>query len=127
MKRTALRRKTPIKRSTKRIAPRSAKMRDLYEREGGRRDVVERILRERQWCQWWEPGEVSDVAIRVRQCAERSTTVHEILRRSAGGSIIDETNLMAVCEKHHDWIHFVDPAEARRRGFLKSRYAGRNA
>lgn len=47
--------------------------------------------------------------------------VHELLRRSAGGSITDESNCIAVCRVCHEWIH-ANPAAARKLGLLKSRY-----
>jgi 5-methylcytosine-specific restriction endonuclease McrA len=34
----------------------------------------------------------------------RSVDIHEIVRRSQGGSILEESNLMAVCRKCHNRI-----------------------
>lgn len=48
--------------------------------------------------------------------------VHEILPRSAGGSITDRANCVAVCRACHRFIHG-NPKLARAAGLLRSRYA----
>lgn len=48
--------------------------------------------------------------------------VHEILPRSAGGSIVERENCIAVCRACHDFIH-QHPIDARAIGLLASRYA----
>lgn len=45
----------------------------------------------------------------------------EILRRSAGGSIIDPANVRPVGRRCHDWIG-AHPARARELGLVRSRY-----
>lgn len=45
--------------------------------------------------------------------------VHEIVPRSAGGSITDPTNCLGVCERCHQWIH-EHPVEARQLGLLRT-------
>lgn len=81
----------------------------------GRRDLVARLLKERPWCEVCEdlsfPGSV----------LLPSVDVHEILPRSAGGSILDETNALCVCRPHHMRIHR-SPTWAKERGYLKGRY-----
>src|SRR5687768_5903749 len=57
-----------------------------------------------------------------QRCGERkSHDVHEVLRRSAGGSILDVSNCRALCRRCHDWVH-ANPEQARVDGWLKSRY-----
>ena len=75
---------------------RSKKQEKLY-RE--RRPLVERLLQERPACE----------ACPVYACYDQKTTyrrnyavdVHEILRRSQGGSILEERNLLTVCRGCH--------------------------
>lgn len=50
--------------------------------------------------------------------------VHELLPRSAGGSITERSNCIAICRTCHGWIHS-NPALARKVGLLKSRYLER--
>jgi len=145
VKRSPMKRGAPLKRSVKpitrkkRLAKRSRKTRDLYEREGGRRDVVAKILRERPVCEVCPrlaphlKGSVSEdediiAAIAwdhaIRNCADRgsrSTEAHEVLRRSAGGSILDAANILATCWYGHRYLH-AHPAIARAAGVLSSRY-----
>jgi len=48
--------------------------------------------------------------------------VHELLPRSAGGSILDRANCIAVCRACHRFAH-TNPKVARAAGVLRSRYA----
>lgn len=105
-------RKATMKRG--RLAARSAKTKDKYEREGGRRDVVAAMLQAGPLC-------AAGYAIGGSVCARLAVDVHEILPRSAGGSIVDATNLLRVCRACHRWIH-EHPKEARALGLLASRY-----
>jgi hypothetical protein len=82
-------------------------MRDRYERPGGRRDLVVRLLEERPWCE----ARVSP------RCSGRSVDVNERLTRARGGSILNEENLVTVCRRCHDWIHG-HPVEAESLGLL---------
>lgn len=64
-----------------------------------RRPLVARMLEERPWCEACPIFAEHDGAVTyVRQ---RSVDIHEIIRRSQGGSILDERNLMAVCRPCH--------------------------
>lgn len=83
----------------------------------GRRALVARLLAERPECQ---AGPRIGTA-----CDGPSVDVHEILARSAGGSILDESNCLCVCRRHHTWIGD-HPKEALALGLRKSRYPGRN-
>jgi hypothetical protein len=97
-------RRTPMQRRTVGIKPRSKKRAELYEK---RRPFVARILGERPVCEVCR--------------AKPSQDCHEPLRRSAGGSILDEANCMAVCRLCHSKIHD-NVAWAMSKGYLRSRY-----
>lgn len=78
---------------------RSPKQEALY-RE--RRPFVERILGERPWC---EACPVFAGHDGKRVYARRpSQDVHELVRRSQGGSITDDSNVLAVCRPCHERI-----------------------
>jgi hypothetical protein len=105
------------------MAQRSDKMRRVYDGGGelgeGRRALVVRLLEERPWC---------EVCQRLRETENPagivlpSQDIHELLTRGRGGSILDESNLLAVCRAHHMRIHR-SPTWATERGFLKGREA----
>lgn len=57
---------------------------------------------------------------RTEVCTSLWTDMHEVLRRSQGGSAVDPGNILCVCRSCHDWIHN-NVAEAKKRGLLKSR------
>jgi hypothetical protein len=44
--------------------------------------------------------------------------MHEVKKRSRGGSITDPDNIKLLCRPHHDWTED-QPEEAHRMGFLK--------
>ncbi len=50
-------------------------------------------------------------------CSAPSTQVHHKNGRE-GELLNDESEWMAICAKHHDWVH-ANPNEARQRGWLK--------
>lgn len=64
-----------------------------------RRPLVERLLGERPWCEACPVFAGHDGHITYAR--RRSQDIHEIIRRSQGGSILDEENLMAVCRPCH--------------------------
>lgn len=67
-----------------------------------RRPLVARLLEERPNCEACPVFAKHDgLATYARQ---RSVDVHELVRRSQGGSILDESNLMCVCRKCHTRI-----------------------
>ena len=81
---------------------RSRKMEAIYRK---RRPLVERMLAENPMCQ---------------RCMIRpSTDVHEIKSRARGGSILNESNCVALCRTCHDWIT-ENPARAKQEGWLKN-------
>jgi hypothetical protein len=94
------------------------KVYDGDEHTEGRRALVARLLSERPWC---------EVCLSLKATENpdalvlQSHDVHEILPRSAGGSILDDSGMLCVCRAHHDRIHR-SPTWAKERGFLRSRY-----
>jgi 5-methylcytosine-specific restriction endonuclease McrA len=67
-----------------------------------RRPLVEKLLEEKPYCEACPVfAEHDEKATYIRQ---RSQDIHEIVRRSQGGSILDEENLLAVCRKCHTRI-----------------------
>lgn len=103
--------RSPLKRSTKPMRKRGAKTEARYAgtdgKGEGRRAFVARILSERATCQACD--------------GQPATDVHEKLRRSAGGSITDDANVLALCRPCHEWVH-ANPADAIAKGLLLSRY-----
>lgn len=91
-----------MKRGEKPLPFRSEKMKATYKE---RRPLVERLLRERPRCQFEE-------------CNDRSTEIHEVVTRARGGSILDESNCMALCHDHHAYIT-VNPKWAQENGYMK--------
>lgn len=78
---------------------RSEKQQALYKL---RRPFVAKVLGERPWC---EACSVFAAHDGKRTYMRRpSTDVHELIRRSQGGDILDETNVLAVCRPCHNRI-----------------------
>ena len=75
---------------------RSAKKEAEYEL---RRPLVKRLLGERPWCEACPAFAAYDE--KVTYVRQRSVDIHELVRRSQGGSILEESNLMAVCRGCH--------------------------
>lgn len=67
-----------------------------------RRALVERLLKARPRCQACAP--LAAFQGRPVYLQRESQDIHEIVRRSQGGSILDENNLLAVCRTCHTWI-----------------------
>jgi 5-methylcytosine-specific restriction endonuclease McrA len=67
-----------------------------------RRPLVEKLLGERPYCEACPIFAVHDEL--VTYVRNRSVDVHELVRRSQGGSILDEDNLMCVCRRCHTRI-----------------------
>jgi hypothetical protein len=67
-----------------------------------RRPLVARLLEERPLCEACPVFAVHDEKTAYRRNA--SVDVHELIRRSQGGSILDEENLMCVCRPCHTRI-----------------------
>jgi 5-methylcytosine-specific restriction endonuclease McrA len=81
------------------VRPRSSKKEAEYRL---RRPLVARLLEEFPMCQacavFAQHDELATYICRPSQ------DIHEIVRRSQGGSILDEENLMAVCRPCHTRI-----------------------
>ena len=67
-----------------------------------RRPLVEKLLQQHQYCQACPVFAKHDGKITYLQ--NRSVDIHELVRRSQGGSILDESNLLAVCRPCHNRI-----------------------
>lgn len=75
---------------------RSKKKEKEYEQ---RRPLVARLLEERPWCEACGVFAAHDE--KTTYVRNRSCDIHELIRRSQGGSILDEANLLAVCRPCH--------------------------
>jgi 5-methylcytosine-specific restriction endonuclease McrA len=64
-----------------------------------RRPLVKRLLGERPWCEACPVFAAHDH--KVTYVRQPSCDVHEKVRRSQGGSILDESNLLCVCRACH--------------------------
>lgn len=67
-----------------------------------RRPLVKRLLEERPWCEACPVFAAHDERHVYRR--NRSEDIHEMIRRSQGGSILNESNLLAVCRPCHQRI-----------------------
>lgn len=129
-----------VERPSTSLAARSEKMIKTYET---RRELVKAMLAETSRCEAGavifdylmsivvKPGDIVglgiDNVITKSLCCGGNyapVDVHELLPRSAGGSITERSNCIAICRTCHDWIHN-NPAIARKVGLLKSRYLER--
>lgn len=81
------------------IARRSKKTEAKYVE---RRKLVEKVLREKPFCEACPVFAKHDGKSTFVQ--KRSTDLHELVRRSQGGSILDESNIIAVCRPCHSRI-----------------------
>lgn len=95
MKRSPLNRKSSLKR-TGFSRKRSKKMEQIYVE---RRKLVEKMLAEKPYCQACPVFAKHDgLSSYIRH---GSVDVHELVRRSQGGSILDESNCITVCRPCH--------------------------
>ena len=112
-----------IKPSRKPIAHRSKRMQAKYDGPDGRKALVARLLEKYPVCRFggfaWDGFKYAQYM--TYNCKHPSQDIHEILSRARGGSILDETNCVALCRVHHTWIG-ENPAEATKLGLLKSRW-----
>lgn len=119
MKRTPLKRKTPMRRGP-------------WGRESKPRKPLRRtpLAKESAKAKAKRPARSSCIAavrarskgrceIRLTGCLGVMHHTHEIKPRSAGGSTTDPANCLGACFNCHNFVHHVNPNEARRRGFLK--------
>jgi 5-methylcytosine-specific restriction endonuclease McrA len=90
-----LQQKTPLKSSGK-LNHRSKKTQDVYKE---RRPLVQKLLTERPFCEACSVFAEHDG--KVTYIRNQSVDVHELVRRSQGGSILEENNLICVCRSCH--------------------------
>lgn len=92
-----MKRGKPLKRTP--LKKRSKKTEELYKK---RVPLVKRLLSERPWCEACPVFALHDkVTVYIRK---PSVDIHELKRRSQGGSILNESNLLAVCRECHTRI-----------------------
>ena len=92
-----MKRGKPLKRTP--LNKRSNKTKEIYKE---RIPLVKKLLQERPWCEACPKFALHDnLAVYIRR---PSQDIHEIVRRSQGGSILDESNLLAVCRPCHQRI-----------------------
>lgn len=101
---TPLKSRKPLKAKTqikggKKLNKRSKKMQKIYEE---RRPFVKHILETNPHCQACPVFAKHDGL--VTYVRRPSVDVHELVRRSQGGSILDEENVIAVCRQCHQRI-----------------------
>lgn len=82
------------------IRPRSKKRSEEYVK---RRALVEQLLGERGWCEACPVFAGFDN--KTSYIRNRSQDIHELVRRSQGGSILDIENLLAICRPCHRRIN----------------------
>jgi hypothetical protein len=103
MKRTPLKRKTPLRRGKAKL--KRTKLRQVSKRQRAKLDLY---TAQRRVFLAAHP--------KCQVCGERpATDVHHMAGR--GIRLNDESTFLATCRACHDWIH-AHPAEARERGFL---------
>ena len=97
----------PLPRSTT-LKPRSAARERAYAGPDGRRALVARMLAAHPVCQ-----------VQVCCSGARAVDVHERLKRSRGGNILDpvQAHMVTTCRACHDWTER-EPREAGRRRLL---------
>lgn len=93
-----MKQRKPLKR-TGSLNPRSEKKQQEYKL---RRPLVAKLLKERPWCEACPIFAQHDQ--NVTYVRNPSQDIHEVVRRSQGGSILDESNLLAVCRPCHTRI-----------------------
>ena len=77
---------------------------------------MKRLLEERPFCEACPVFAEHDRLLTYNR--RTSVDIHEIVRRSQGGSILDESNLLAVCRQCHNRIGR-EPALAFELGLAK--------
>lgn len=91
-----LKNSSSLKRQTTPLKKRSKKTEEKYVE---RRILVKKVLQERPLCQACAVFAKHDQKSTYIQ--RNSNDVHELVRRSQGGSILDENNVLAVCRQCH--------------------------
>lgn len=124
MKRTPLRRKTPLRSMSKKRQRVQRLRRDLVATELDARGVCEAgpLIRQHRIERFGR--EYADrLSATDYPCGWYSTDLHEPFTRARGGDILDRGNTVAVCRSCHNWIHG-NPEAATSIGLLKGRGDG---
>ena len=102
--------------SRKRLRARSEKKSRWFREK--RAPFVADYLGRHPWCQFQQPLRGGLMMI----CGQLSVDVHEILPQGRGGAAVpvdgDESNMMALCRYHHQWITS-NPKDAKRLGYTR--------
>ncbi len=106
-KKTGLKQKTSLRRRT-RLSGRSEKTQLKYEK---RRELVATLLGSRPWCEACQIYHTRDHGTAGVARARPAHHLHEIVNRSQGGDILDESIIVVVCAPCHRRIDH-DPDEA---------------
>jgi len=125
MKRTPIKRKTPLKASAElkrktalsttgwRVSKRTPIKQQSAKKKAEnntRRELLRALVDERgEMCQ----AKVDNV------CTGVAVDAHEVLTRARGGSAVDPENILLVCRACHEWIG-AHPKQAKLRGLLRS-------
>lgn len=111
MKRSPLKRKTPLRRTVKAVGHTERRRETLAAALW--RDARDAALERDHY-------ECRALAMFAHECDGR-LEVHHLLRRSQGGTH-DLSNLLSLCSVAHQWVH-ANPADAYRLGLLRRRAA----
>lgn len=121
MKRSApLQRRTPLKSTgeLKRtpLKPRSKKTAEVYRKE--RVPLTKEMLAENPYCEMRD--RIRSVQPDYSDCWRLSIGLHEIVKRSAGGSITDRDNVLRCCGPCNSFVED-HPVLARKAGLVRRR------
>ena len=120
MKRTPLKRRTPLRSMSPRRRGIQRERREMVRRELARRELCEAGLPIHQY-RLAAYGQMNAERLRASayRCGGLAVDLHEPFTRARGGSILDPANTVAVCRACHDWIHD-HPEAATSVGLLRS-------
>lgn len=131
MKRSPLKRKTPLRRGISKLANVAKRKRAQARKDAEWR---KQFLHLHPWCEigpvlmgWLEMRSDSQAArwARKHPCLIFASEVHERIKRSRGGSTTDATNVMATCRPCHEFTE-AHPQAAQNAGLLMSNPKWRN-
>lgn len=116
-----LNRKTPLQqramiRTRAQLRSRSAKRAKFYREE--RVPLTVAMLAESPWCEVCP--KISGVDRGYDDCQNYAIGLHEILKRSQGGSMTDRDNLLRTCAPGNSWIEN-NPVQAHEAGLVRWR------
>ena len=118
-RKTPLRQKTPLKSSTslQRKTPLNKVSKRQQQLNRKRSKFSKEQLELRPFC---EAGPIIHQSGFESHCSRNAVELHEPILRSAGGSITDVNNSVAICRLCHSWIHN-NVGESIKLGLIKSR------